>query len=137
MHDSYDEPIGSMEPRKLAEIVCREAGDLCIDKELSDNEVALIVGLEMATLETYLFIYHGMGEEGIRECLADDECLRTLLQTVTEIDQLYSKGSYFYTISLKEIKIIVGILGKIIQEDNQNSLKVNSTGTEEIVTLSK
>ncbi len=105
------EPLGMHSPRLVASLVCREAGDLCIEEEeLGEEELLALVGMELAVMETYSFVASELGLEAIKECLESDECLDQLVDTTRETSMLYLENKYFFTVSLDEVRKIAEYL---------------------------
>ena len=108
-----EEPLGKYSPRLVARLVCREAQDLCVEEEeLGEEELAALVGMELAVMETYSLIASELGLEAIKECLESDECLDQLVDTTRETATLYTENKYFFAISVGEVKRVADYLRK-------------------------
>ena len=111
------EPLGRYSPRLVASLVCREAGDLCIEEdELGEEELLALVGMELAVMETYSFVASELGLEAIKECLESDECLDQLVDTTREAAMLYVENKYFFTVSLDEVKEVADYLRRHLDD---------------------
>jgi len=111
------EPLGRYSPRLVASLVCREAGDLCIEREeLGEEELHALVGIELAVMETYSLVASELGLDAIKECLESDECLDQLVDTTREATTLYVERKYFFTVSLDEVKEIADYLRRHLDD---------------------
>ena len=133
MSSTVLEPLGHRPPRVLARTVCREAGDLCVEDEIGEEELRTLVGIELAVLETYSFLSREHGFRAVEECLDDEQCLEQLMDTSREASSLYAEDRYFFSASLDEIKLVVENLRKYL--DEHDGAPPTATGKERGRTL--
>lgn len=107
-------PLGVEKLELIANSVCRGFGYLCFDEHSARDALPLIAS-ELAILETYNFLSRvgekqRHGYELVLECMDDDKCLETLINTVNSVVDIYMHGEdYFLSIDEEGLKRAIRI----------------------------
>jgi hypothetical protein len=102
--------------RELASALCRRTGNLCIEPtDLPDPVYKTLVGMELAVLETFHIVVSEHGLRGLKECLEDEECTSTIVETSSEVLRYSRRGSYYFNVDVDGLHRVIRLL-RIVNE---------------------
>jgi hypothetical protein len=112
---SVVEMIGSRPGSEIAAIFCHELKYMCdLDREVASE----LAGVELLTLESYYFLLQEGGEGLVRDCLSDRWCIENMLNSINQAAPLFQESRYFFSLTLKDVKMVLKVLEKMIGEQS-------------------